>query len=911
MIGQSIAHYTIVDKLGEGGMGVVYKARDAHLDRFVALKVLPPEKVADPERKRRFVQEARAASALNHPNIVHIYDISSADGVDFIAMEYVSGRTLDRLIERKGLRLNEALGYSMQIADALAKAHAVGVVHRDLKPSNIMINDDGIVKVLDFGLAKLTEVLAKDGEHASTLTAEGVGEALTEKGVILGTVAYMSPEQASGRSVDTRSDVFSFGSVFYEMLTGRRAFHGESAALTLAAIIREEPVPLHEVAVEVPEEVGRVLRRCLHKDPQGRWQSMSDLKAVLQDLKEESDSGKLSGAAVAAVPRRASPLVLVLAAVAVIIAAVAGVSWWLLREAPPPAELELTRLTFDSGLTRYPAISADGKLVAYASDRGSEGNLDIYVQQAAGREAVRLTRHEADDFQPSFSPDGSRIAFRSDRDGGGVYIIDTLGGQERRIADRGWHPSYSPDGSQILYTEVADSGSATVTQGKMYLIPPQGGIPKPFQPDFLVLPYAGTGPVPIWSPDGERVLFNGTRGKDPRTWDWWVALVDGGPAVATGAAQTILQSHASTVPMAWFRDRVIFGRGSTVEGFNLYETVITSGSWQISGTSERLTTGPGVQIDGSVSSDGRLVFAGATVVALVWAIPLDPNEGSAAGEPQSIIRDQLNKSQPAVSRDGSKLAYGAFGSMRAGGYEMKLRDMGSGKETAFSTSGAFPLVFPRLSADGSTLAYRDFIGDKWRSFVVQVEGAPSREICQDCAILDLFSDSKAAVIQYGKDVVRQDLTSGERIPILTANEGTIRDASLSADDRWLALLLSGAPGRYAIYVVPVRARAVPEQEWILIDEETGYVESPRWSADGNLIYFFSERDGHSCIWAQRLATTTRRPDGHAFALYHEHRARVVLNRPRGWASISVARDKLVFAGGEAAGNIWMAQLRHD
>ena len=307
MLGQSIAHYTIVDKLGEGGMGVVYKARDAHLDRFVALKVLPPEKVADPERKRRFVQEAKAASALNHPNIVHIYDISSADGVDFIAMEYVSGRTLDRLIERKGLRLNEALGYSVQIADALAKAHSAGIVHRDLKPSNIMVNDDGIVKLLDFGLAKLTEVLTKDGEYASTLTAEGAGEALTEKGVILGTVAYMSPEQASGKPVDTRSDVFSFGSVFYEMLTGRRAFHGESAALTLAAIIREEPKPLHEVAVEVPEEVGRVLRRCLHKDPQRRWQSMSDLKAVLQDLKEESDSGKLSGAAVAAVARRATP----------------------------------------------------------------------------------------------------------------------------------------------------------------------------------------------------------------------------------------------------------------------------------------------------------------------------------------------------------------------------------------------------------------------------------------------------------------------------------------------------------------------------------------------------------------------------------------------------------------------------
>src|SRR5262245_41032586 len=227
MIGKTIAHYQILEKLGEGGMGVVYKARDTHLDRLVALKVLPPDKVADPERKRRFMQEAKAASALKHPNIITIHDIASENGIDFIVMEYVQGKTLDAMVPRKGLRLNDTLKLSIQMADALAKAHSAGIIHRDLKPTNVMVTDDGLVKVLDFGLAKLTEV--SDSGDDRTLQSH------TDEGTIVGTVSYMSPEQAEGKKVDARSDVFSFGSVLYEMATGQQAFHGDSKMSTLAA----------------------------------------------------------------------------------------------------------------------------------------------------------------------------------------------------------------------------------------------------------------------------------------------------------------------------------------------------------------------------------------------------------------------------------------------------------------------------------------------------------------------------------------------------------------------------------------------------------------------------------------------------------------------------------------------------
>jgi serine/threonine protein kinase/tetratricopeptide (TPR) repeat protein len=268
--------YKIIEEIGRGGMGVVYKAQDLHLDRFAALKILPPERVADPDRKRRFVQEAKAASALNHPNIITIYDIDQEGGMDFIAMEYVAGKTLDELIGGKGLKLNETLKCGIQIADALAAAHETGIVHRDLKPGNVMVTERGLVKVLDFGLAKLTE--PGSGELAPTQTLKPY----TEEGMILGTVAYMSPEQAEGKRVDARSDIFSFGSMLYEMLTGCHAFQGDSKIAVLSAILHQEPAAIEGV----PPELDKIIGRCLRKDPDRRIQHMVDVKLALEELKD-------------------------------------------------------------------------------------------------------------------------------------------------------------------------------------------------------------------------------------------------------------------------------------------------------------------------------------------------------------------------------------------------------------------------------------------------------------------------------------------------------------------------------------------------------------------------------------------------------------------------------------------------
>ena len=268
------------------------KARDRQLDRVVALKILPAAKVADADSKRRFVQEAQAASALSHPNIVTIYGIDEVDGTDFIAMELIAGAPLERLIPRPGLQFMTTLRYAVQIADALAAAHAAGIVHRDLKPTNVMVTGSGLVKVLDFGLAKLSE----DAARAATDSGEAAASASnprTDKGVIVGTVAYMSPEQAEGRPVDGRSDIFSFGAVLYEMVTGRRAFQGDTRLATLSAILRDEPKTASQIVRDVPQELERVIARCLRKDAGRRFQHMADVKVALEELKEESESGRL------------------------------------------------------------------------------------------------------------------------------------------------------------------------------------------------------------------------------------------------------------------------------------------------------------------------------------------------------------------------------------------------------------------------------------------------------------------------------------------------------------------------------------------------------------------------------------------------------------------------------------------
>lgn len=356
MVGRTVQHYQLIEKLGAGGMGEIWRAQDLRLNRTVAIKVLTTSAAGDPERRRRFVQEAQAASALNHPNIIVIHDILSDGDTEFMVMEFVHGKTLVDLIPKGGLSVPQVLKYSVQMADALQAAHNAGIVHRDLKPANVMVTESGLVKILDFGLAKLTDrgpLNSLSDPLDRTRTIPEAQQQLTVEGSIMGTVSYMSPEQAQGKKVDTRSDIFSFGVVLYEMVTGARAFEGDSLLTTLSAILRDDARPVADYAPDAPPQLEMVIARCLRKDPDQRWQTMHDVVMALSALKHESDSGLLhrmrlryTGAEIANAQNadaagsgsKGHILIAVLSCVIALCVITAGAVWWTRHHKPAPVE---------------------------------------------------------------------------------------------------------------------------------------------------------------------------------------------------------------------------------------------------------------------------------------------------------------------------------------------------------------------------------------------------------------------------------------------------------------------------------------------------------------------------------------------------------------------------------------------
>jgi Tol biopolymer transport system component/tRNA A-37 threonylcarbamoyl transferase component Bud32 len=879
--GQRLDHYEIIAQLGEGGMGTVFKARDTRLNRLVALKTLRPEFVSDPNRRARFTQEAKSASALNHPGIVHIYDIDRSGDIDYIVMEYVQGKTLHELVHGKPLAINDASRYAVQLADALEAAHSAGIIHRDLKPANIMITDRGLVKVLDFGLAKLTETIAQDD---MTRTIDHAGH--TAEGMAVGTVAYMSPEQAQGLRLDARSDIFSFGMVLYEMVTGARPFQGGSALLTLTAILRDAPKAPSQLAPDVPRELEDIILRCMRKDREQRFQHMSEIKVTLESFNREPIFRRRS------IFGRGSNLRLTRAAAAVVLGSLvliggaAGVWWWLNGAPKAPGELGLMRLSSESGLTMEPAISPDGKLLAFASDRAGEGNLDIWVQQTDGGQAIRLTKDPADDESPSFSPDGTRIAFRSTRDGGGIYIIATLGGQESKIADNGRQPRFSPDGKQIAYwvgPPAQISGAAAA--GKLYVVDAAGGPPRRLVPGFSSAANA------IWTMDGKKLLFQGVKDAlRPETFGWWVAPIDGGEAVKVGAPPVLAKLVDQWSPFGFRGDRVVFTSATAEErkaGLQIIQEVgISPKSWQITGEPHRLTAGTTRAESPSISLDGRLIFASVTSNLDVYLVPVNANRGNSTGPLQRITRDLGDDSGPSLSQDGTRLAYRSFGSGSPG---MWMKDLGTGQEKLLMRPG-FPLVSP----DGSTLAW----AEAGKIFVAPFGGGPIREICSACGLQQAWSPDGKKILYFESTHVSVrllDVNSGETTEYL---KGTPR--SISPDGKWIAFEGRMSDGRAGPVIAPFRATPPPESEWILAAKNANM---PRWSPDGSLLYFLSTVDGFLCIWAQRLDAATKHPSGEPFAVAHFHATSLRMRGTERW--LSVARDKLAFCLEERTGNLWM------
>jgi eukaryotic-like serine/threonine-protein kinase len=452
MIGATLRHYRIEAKLGAGGMGVVYRALDTHLDRPVAIKVLPSAAIGNADRRARFAQEAKSASALSHRNIITIYDVDTGEvdgqAVDFIAMQYVAGKTLDRMIGRKGLRLNDALRYAIQIADGLAAAHGAGIIHRDLKPANVIVNEQGEVKILDFGLAKLTEPESADAFAATESVHLNVPPE-TEAGTIIGTVAYMSPEQAEAQKVDARSDIFSFGAVLYEMVTGRRAFTGGSKLSTLASVLNKEPDPFRPGEDNVPRELERIIGRCLRKDPQRRWQSMADVKVALEDVLEDLESGKPEIAEQA--KKTGAGLRLLVWSGLILLALVAGafLGWRALRSPQPTFQ----RLTYRRGDVSAARFSPDGQTVLFSAQWGDEP-MTIFSMRPGSRESRSLDLPEGRILSISSSGEMAILMGESLASAGTLARVPLSGGAPREVLENVNDADWSPDGTNLAVSHT-------------------------------------------------------------------------------------------------------------------------------------------------------------------------------------------------------------------------------------------------------------------------------------------------------------------------------------------------------------------------------------------------------------------------------------------------------------------------
>jgi len=903
VIGTTIDRYRVTEKLGQGGMGVVYRARDTLLGRDVALKVLPSERSTDPERRERFLREAKSASALNHPGIVSVHDVLEVDGQDVLVMELVEGQTLEALLTGRSLGFGEALTLAIGIADALGRAHAAGIIHRDLKPSNIMVTADGI-KVLDFGLAKLTETPFSDGE-APTLAQDE--PSLTRERAVLGTIAWMSPEQSAGETVDSRSDIFAFGVLFYEMLTGHHPFHRGTMIETVAAIRGEEPEPLTRHAPALPPEAQRAVMRCLRKEPGRRWQSLSDLGSVLKDLKEDTESGRqiLQGYPA----KRRSVSWATVGVVAVLLVVVGASAFLMLRgRSRAPAPLEMVRLTYDAGTSFVPAITSDGNLVAFSSDRGGEDSFDIWVRHINQPEPTRLTSHPADDWSPRFSPDGSRIVFVSERDGAGIYVINALGGGLRRVAGQGFAPRFSPDGTSIIF--AADPDWSPGRLRPMYRVPVNGGPVEPFLPGWGVdRPPGSVGPV--FSPSGELVIFSGAPLEEPRRRDWWVAPVDGGEPWSSGVMDVLPQIEIVQFPAIWLEDRLILLAGTTIEGINLFSVEI-SDRGLISGPTTSLTAGPGMSWMPAISDQGRIALSRFSWVVHLWEVGLDPETGRASGTARRITDDATPKFAFSLTGGGDQLAYSTFaGPHDARRGELVIQDRTTGQRTVpvtLSNSVAVSL-FPRLSTDGSMMSWVSRVDGQPVAWVAPVADPVGRELCRGCWVVDFFTDGRHALVDWGQRLSRLNMDDGEDYPVLELDEQALFSTDLSRDDRWLAVQLGETDGTITIYVIPMAETPVSREKWIRVAGGSGWVGSPRWSMDQKTLYFISDRDDHLCVWGRSLDPVTMIPIGDEFPVVHAHTSTMkMMAFTRHMWTLEVGGDRLIFNAGEMTGDVYTAQI---
>jgi len=702
--GDRIGPYEILSVIGAGGMGEVYRARDTKLHRDVAVKILPSALAADPDRLARFEREAQTLASLNHPHIAQIFglvDLPDGSG-SALVMECVEGEDLAQRLSRGPLPVDEALPIARQIAEALEAAHERGIVHRDLKPANLKVAPDGTAKVLDFGLAK---AYAADGVGASTSRGGNLANsptftspaAMTQVGVILGTAAYMSPEQARGKPVDRRADIWAFGCVVYEMITGRGPFGGADLTETLASIVRDTP-DWTRLPASVPPAVRALIERCLDKDPHQRLRDIGEARIALT---------RAPVPALAAPRTRSSwPIRLAWAAAGLVAGTGAMLLWAPRGSDPRPAVFSLQQLTEMPGAEIDPDISPDGRQVLYAA--GDMGGRDLYLLRVGGGRAINLTASSpADDTQGAFSPDGERIAFRSERDGGGLFVMGATGESVKRVTPAGFDPRWSPDGRRLAYsTEAVVDPYSRVVRAELWTADVETGA--------TTRVWTGDAVQPSWSPHGTRIAFwaNVAGQRDI----WTIAASGGTPVAVTSDLATDWAPEWSPDGGALY---FVSDRGGSP---NLWRVTIDESSGVPGGVPQPVTNGVRALGSARFSRDGSRMVLGATdrsfELSLTDLDPASPDRGAAR---TTIHSPSLGWCGP--SRDATWLAC----TTRTGHEDIVLL-RSDGSETRRLTDDSAKDRIPVWSPDDRTLAFMSSRTGRWELWAIGADGSGLRQL---------------------------------------------------------------------------------------------------------------------------------------------------------------------------------------